>query len=322
MGEEFSLALHFAEETVGTERLHETLHRALDETPLVKLARFGVAGLLFEREIISDEIGGLPRGELAVGIVDHRGEIILGQPPAQTLVVDQETAAITQHHVRALEIAMDETAAVSGKFMPERGERGMVAQGRGDLRRMETLDIIREEIIPFPLVKRLIERSLEFRQIIRSRILGHAMERKNGAQSRFVGGTTGGLPTGAGEIAEIGFAEILDPEEPQILAPGGDGRGADVMAVQEIGDRGEARVVGPVEFVMHRDEAAVTARLDDTNEESARAALFDDGESEVSRVPTGHSLPRVSFDVRQFHKSASGQQTTKCRPGKALFQRG
>jgi hypothetical protein len=131
VGEEFGLAFHLAEKSVSPEGLHEPLHRALGEAFFKSGAGFGVSGFFFEGKIKSNEVVRLRRRELAVGIVDHRGEVILGQTPAQALVVDEVAATVAEHHVGALEIAVDECSRQGREFVAESGKGAIAAEQSG-----------------------------------------------------------------------------------------------------------------------------------------------------------------------------------------------
>ena len=92
-----------AKKTVGAQCLHQSLHRAELENFAERARPLPTALIVMRQQFLA-----LGRAEARVGIEQKRREIILRQPRAHPLEVDEISLAIAHDDVLRLEIAMDQ----------------------------------------------------------------------------------------------------------------------------------------------------------------------------------------------------------------------
>ena len=113
--EEMAAFPYESEETVGAEGLHEALHGAELEGVLevgwdLRAVRTGLCA------VIGEEFVAFGVGEGDVGIEEDGGEVVLSEPVAHALEVDEAGVVVADDDVLGLEIAVDEEAGEGGEF--------------------------------------------------------------------------------------------------------------------------------------------------------------------------------------------------------------
>src|SRR4051794_765670 len=117
------VALNKAEEAVGSEGLHQALHRTQLEEAIERRIGNEIIFTL-SRAIIFGQFASLVRSQLDVRIVQERRQIILRQPRPHPLEVDQMGLAISNNDVLRLKIPMHQDAGRGVELLGDLSQNG------------------------------------------------------------------------------------------------------------------------------------------------------------------------------------------------------
>ena len=163
----------------------------------------------------SQQLAALIGGEGDIGIVEQGGEIVLGEPVAHALKIDEPCRALVDHDILRLEIPVHEHARTGGERLgrPTQGGKSCQLDEFG----LGCLEIIPQAVLKkiplFPKVEVGIKDALQaqiraVRQLRRLRV--HAQDALESGLVK----SAAGCPGSVSEAPKILFTKILHPNQP------------------------------------------------------------------------------------------------------------
>lgn len=185
--------------------------------------------------------------KLGVGVEQKRGEIVLRNPLAQALEVDEGDLPVRlDEDVAGLEVAVDERAREPRQSVGEGSQGGVgrgAIQGGGRVAVVSARHVF-EKVGLLPAVETRVKRRLQMGgETVGDGRAPEAVELGKLSHGIPVGRGRGRGHRGPGQGAEVGVSEILEPGQPPGRVLGEHRRDAQAVPPEEAGEGGEVVVL-------------------------------------------------------------------------------